>query len=174
MTSTYKTFLWAIFFLVALPSYAPALPHDVHSSMIKLEYFAHTKSINVVVNVFTDDMEKMLSVYHKREIKADDAKLNEWMKKYLSQKLEIKLDDGLPSKLIFRGVMQQDIISSFEFEIENVKPWKKIDISNNIATEIYSDQSNLVQLIADDKKKILEFDSKQLKQSILFATLSNE
>lgn len=96
------------------------------------------------------------------------------MQKYLSQKLEIKLDNSLPSKLIFRGVMQQDIISSFEFEIENVKPWKKIDITNNIATEIYSDQSNLVQLIADDKKKILEFDSKQVKQSILFASLTNE
>lgn len=174
MISTCKTFFLALLILVVLPSYAPPMPHDVHSSMIKFEYFSHTKSINVVVNVFTDDMEKMLSVFHKTEIKADDAKLNDYMQKYLLQNFVIKMDNARPAKLLFRGVMQQDIISSFEFQIVNVPAWKKIEIANKVALEIYDDQSNLVQLIVDDNKKILEFDSKKTNQTILFETLNSE
>lgn len=147
---------------------APAelTPHDIHSSMVIVEYVSGSQMMKLTVNCFSDDMEKMLTLFYKKEVRQDDDHLQQLMAGYIEKHLQLVWDNGQKAKLQVRGSIQQEGVTSFEFVINNVPRLQYMTIENTIAMEVYDDQWNMVQITEKGNKKVIEFSRKLTKQKV--------
>ena len=87
-----KTFL--LLFIISFLSFTP---HKYYLSLTQINYKTESKSIQIIINVFMDDIETALNKDYaidlqlttKKELKNNDV----FFKKYLKEKLHFKVDE---------------------------------------------------------------------------------
>ena len=99
---------------------------------------------------------------------SDANTVDTYMKRYLSDKLELKVN-GNPVKFNFIGKEYKDDIAYCYLEVENVSNIRSIEVSNRILFDKFADQQNIVRLkllgnnksfllVPDNDKCMLNFD----------------
>lgn len=146
--------------------------HDIHVSRTEVNYDTQTSSVQVTVHLFIDDLEKSLVRSGHKALKlgqnneatqADDA-----IAHYLEQHC-ILIEGGKNLKPTFIGKeLSEDQIAFYcylEYPINGLA--KELGIKNNILTELYSDQKNMV-FITKNKKRVASFlfDSEQYSDKV--------
>jgi hypothetical protein len=128
--------------------------HEYYISLTQIDYIKESKSVQIIMNLFLDDFDlalnktfdKTFNLNSREELKNS----NDFIKKYLQDHFEIKVDNKTFKTNYLGKEYEGDIIYLY-IEIENVKTISTIEVKNNILIEFFPDQQNLIKLKINDK-----------------------
>lgn len=145
--------IYLLLFILPLLSFSA---HKYYLSLTQLEFKSESKSIQVIINVFMDDIETALNKDYsidlqlttEKELKNNDI----YFKKYLEKHLHFKVDNS-PKSFTFIGKEYDADLVYFYLEIENISSVKTIEVDNKILIEHFPTQQNLIKSKVGKKHK---------------------
>ncbi len=160
------------YILFSLVSYCilffSSIDHDLHLSKMDLKYDTEEKAIQIVINVFVDDLEAALAergndnlkiLTEKEAIETDSLILD-----YFYDMLDLEVDRE-PVSLTFVGKeSSEDFMAAWCYlEVPDVENIKKLTLSNQVLLDQFDDQRNVV-IIKKDRKRVASFIFDDIKQ----------
>ena len=145
-----------IFLLLFITPILSFTAHKYYLSLTQINYKSEAKSIQIIINVFMDDIEVALNSDYtidlqlttKKELKNND----DYFEKYLKEKLDFKVN-GIHKNFNYIGKEYDGDLVYFYLEIENINQVNTIYIINNILTKHFPNQQNLVKSKVGKKHK---------------------
>lgn len=130
--------------------------HKYYLSLTQINYKEEAKSIQIIINVFMDDIETALNKDYnidlqlttKKELQNNDI----YFEKYLKEKLLFKVN-GNQKNFNYLGKEYDGELVYFYLEIEDIEQLKTLDVTNNILTKHFPKQQNLIKSKVDKKHK---------------------
>ncbi len=132
--------------------------HEFHISKCLIEFNEKEKALQFTLHLFIDDLEEAL-----RQQGADKLfictdkeveKAEEYIYKYLQQKLAISLEGQQMDYTFIGKEMSEDMVAVWCYlEIENVENIHQLHVKNSILLEAFDDQKNIISIIGPNKKK---------------------
>jgi hypothetical protein len=123
--------------------------HPLHVSVTEIEMDEKDKRLEIMMRIFVDDLETTLRhSLNQPELDILNPKpqtLDQMMEGYLRSHFKMALD-GKPQTFRYLGHEQENEAFIFYVEVEKIRKWKTIQVQNDIITEVYEDQSNLVHV----------------------------
>src|SRR5262250_2381514 len=140
--------------------------HRVHVSVTNLEFNQPRQTVEIVIRVFTDDLENALSLRAKRAVKIDpatagkDRQVVELVMAYLRSSFELKNKAGRTVALSWNGIEGQP--DMFWIFVKGRTPGglEGAQLRNKIFCELFDDQVNIVNAKNQGKQVGLMFESK--------------
>jgi hypothetical protein len=137
--------------------FMPAL-HPMHVSVTEIEFDEKDKALEIMMRVFIDDLETTFKTrYNQPEMDILNPKgktVDEMMSEYLQEHFMVSLDNK-KQPFHFLGHEKDGDAFIFYIEVAKVKKWTSIQIQNNILTDTFDDQSNLVHVTVSDNVRSL-------------------
>ena len=136
-------FLQILFLSVLFTLLTGATSHKYYVSITKIEHVADSQSLQIITQIFIDDIEDVLqerysaniSLGTKKETKADAA----FLKEYILQKLKIKVN-GKPLELNYLGKEYDvDMVKSY-IEVTGIEEIESLEIENKLLMDLFTDQ----------------------------------
>ncbi len=130
--------------------------HEYYVSVTNIEYAKEQQSVQIISQIFIDDFERLIRQRYDETItlaEEDEPEIvDEYMKRYLKDKLKIKIN-GTAYDFNYIGKEYKDDITYCYLEIENIKNIKSINVVNRILFDVLPDQQNIVRLKLLNKNK---------------------
>jgi hypothetical protein len=134
-----------LLFIIPLLSFSA---HKYYLSLTQIEYKNESKSIQIIINVFMDDIETALNkeysidlqLTNQNELESNDV----YFKKYLKKNLYFKVDNT-SSSFNYIGKEYDGDLVYFYLEIENVNSVEAIEVVNTILIDYFPEQQNLIK-----------------------------
>lgn len=154
---------------VSLLSFSVA--HKYYVALTEIEYDEKQQSVQMIMNVFMDDIELALNnaytidskIAHKNEIKG----LNNYFNQYLNEHFKVFIN-GEKKNYKFVGKEFEGDIVYFYLEIENIIDVKELKIENTILLKDFPEQQNLVKATIKGNRKSLFLTKKNDKGLLKF------
>ncbi len=146
------------FLILFLPLMAFATVHKFYVSVTNIGYSEKDDALQITSRVFIDDLEKVLEVRY--GLKADLATGNEseladeYLEKYLRQKFVVEIN-GKNKPFDFIGRKYDNDLMIYYFEVKEIDlpSVTSIQIENEILTDLYDEQQNVVHFKIKGTKK---------------------
>ena len=159
-----------IVILLVLPFFAFTM-HKYYVSLCEIEYLKEKQSIQITLGVFIEDIEVSLNKNTGKQLnlasKTEVANVNDYYKKYLNEHLQISVN-GKNQLFKYIGKEYDGDIVRFYLEITDIKELKSIEVFNNILTEDFSDQKNIVKIKVKDFNKTFYLNKSNNKSLLKF------
>ncbi len=146
------------FLVLFLPLMAFTTAHKFYVSVTNISYSEKDDALQITTRVFVDDIEKVLHVRY--GFKADLATDNEseladkYLEKYLRRKFAVEINgENEPFDFIGRKYDNDIMICYLEVKKINLPSVTSIQIENEILTDLYDEQQNVVHFKIKGKKK---------------------
>jgi len=154
--------------ILLLPLVAFTSVHKFYLSVTNIGYSEKDKTLQITTRIFIDDMEKLLD--ERYDLKAQfgteiESKLaDEYLEKYFKTKMLFEID-GEQREYRFLGKKYDTDMMICYLEITKIEidKIKSIQIQNEILTDLFDDQQNVVHFKIKGKKKsfvLLKSDTK--------------
>ncbi|QNM86544.1 hypothetical protein H9W90_05340 [Polaribacter pectinis] len=161
-----KTFILVL--IIPLLSFSA---HKYYLSLTQINYKSEAKSVQIIINVFMDDIETALNKDYnidlqlttEKELKNNDV----YFEKYLRNKLHFKIDNTA-KEFNYIGKEYDGDLVYFYLEIENIENVTTIDVSNKILTTHFPEQQNLIKSKVGKKHKSIMLTAKSDKGLLKF------
>jgi hypothetical protein len=132
--------------------------HPLHVSVTDIVHDEKERELEIIMRIFTDDLEASIRAQRNRPdldlLNPAQSTTDELVKDYVLQRFSVSLD-GKKQVLNFLGTQVEDDALLCYIQVRAVKKWKTIEVHNNIITEVYDDQSNLVHVTVGEKVRSL-------------------
>jgi hypothetical protein len=151
-------FLISIFFLSSF-----TFPHKFYTSITQLEYNPKTQSYEIIMNVFYDDWEKALSEIQQKQVRIDQADIENLSMSYLDSKFVLKYKEK-KLKYTMVGMEQEKDIVKIYLELPHKEIQKGLFVKNDCLIAEFDGQINILNTIAPTLRKTFVF--KELNQFI--------
>jgi len=163
----FKIFILAIIFPVLMG----ATVHKFYASTTRVEYVPQEQSLQIITEIFTDDIQQALSKRNLREIHLDSKKQTPadvlLLRDYVFKKLVVYLND-VKQEYDYIG-LQYDIDRVKLFlEITNVSALEQIEIENKILFDTFEDQQNIIHVKTPKTRRSLVLDKENPKGLLNF------
>jgi hypothetical protein len=139
-----------------------ALIHAFHTSITQIELNQKSKTFEISVRVFTDDLEKAINT--KNKIKGtkilDDDNNDALVSSYISSCFSIISPTNKKNIYKYIGKEKEDLATWIYLELPAEALMKGSKIYQNVLMELYSDQVNIVNFKKSDERKSFLFDAK--------------
>ena len=130
--------------------------HKYYLSLTQIKFKEEQKSVQIIINVFMDDIELALNKDYninlqlttKKELKDNDV----YFEKYLKEKLQFKIN-GASQNYNYLGKEYDGELVFFYLEIENITSVDNIEVTNKILTFHFPTQQNLIKSKVGEKNK---------------------
>lgn len=134
--------------------------HNFHSSLADMQYNPKAKAFQVSLTLFTDDTENALTKFaNSRYVLGlgKDRKPDAILTAYLEKNFQLinKKKQVMPIRYIGKEVSLE--VVKVYFEIPFKENLKNCILKNTIMFELFSDQSNIVNIEKEGKKKSFAF-----------------
>ncbi len=151
---------------VILSLSAPPL-HDIHVSVT--EIIPTDNHLNVTVKIFFDDLQIALGLEPGAELPAHYSSSDEMIASYLSEHLHLTIN-GKSSNLIYisSDAGPQAVWCQLSCENVDINNINSVSLFNNIFTEIYDDQDNIVKWVSMGNNKQMLLDEKKTEALFKF------
>jgi hypothetical protein len=151
---------------------APVAPgksqiHPFHVSVVEVNHNATDKTLEISCKIFTDDFEKVLAqnypqdAAHKTKVDLinppDKAAMDTLVKKYITSHLSLSAD-GKPVKFSYIGFEKENEAVYSYLQVDGIAFVKKIDITNKLMHDLFTDQVNLMHVIVGGNRKSTKLD----------------
>ncbi|MDG2193357.1 MAG: hypothetical protein P8K77_00590 [Polaribacter sp.] len=130
---------------------APLMAFTVHKYYLSLTQIAYNnkdKTVEVIINVFIDDIETALNKIHSKELRLNTKKeptnTDMYFEKYVQNHIQFKIDD-MPVTYTYLGKEYEGDIVYFYLEIKNIERVQTIEIKNTLLVDFFPNQQNLVK-----------------------------
>lgn len=145
--------------------------HPLHVSVTEINHNATDKTLEISCKLFTDDFEKVLTHNYKTKVDLlnppDRPAMEKLVNDFIQSHITIKAD-GKPVKLSYLGYEKDnDAIYSY-FQVDHIASVKKIELTNNILHELFTDQINLMHVVVGGKRKSYKLDYPETKTEFNF------
>ncbi|NJM24568.1 MAG: hypothetical protein HC859_02615 [Bacteroidia bacterium] len=139
------------------------LVHPLHVTVTEIEYVQEKRQLQVMSRIFLDDMETTL----RNELKqpkldilnpGDGQTTDKLMEAYLKAHLKISVD-GKTQTTTYLGHEIEGLAMICYIEVDKVRKWKQIEVTNSTIMDTYDDQSNLVHVSINEEIKSLRLTS---------------
>ena len=135
--------------------------HPVHISVVEINHNQIDKILEISCKLFTDDFEGVLRQNYKSKVDLINPPnrnaIDSLVKKYILSHFSIKVDNR-PIHFTYLG-FERDQESVFAYiQAESVPSLKKMDISNNIMYDFFTDQINIMHVIVGGKRTSTKLD----------------
>ncbi len=161
---------WLIFLLSLSAS-----DHDIHLSRCLLEYNEDSKSIQVSMHIFLDDLEAILAERGATErlnlcTEKEHPKGEQYMLDYINEQFKVSVNGKKQTfKFIGKEISEDYLAAWCYLEFQQVVGINSISIVNSVLMDLYDDQRTIVQLKVPNKRKAyFMFDRKQYEETIQF------
>ncbi len=144
--------------LLLLPLVAFTVAHKFYISVTNISYSEKDQALQITSRIFIDDFEKVLLERYGIETHlasdSDAALANEYIEKYLRTKF-LMFIDGDQRQYNFLGKKYDNDIMICYLEVPKVDLGniKSIGVQNEVLTDLYDEQQNVVHLKIKGKKK---------------------
>ena len=122
--------------------------HKYYLSLTQINFIPESKSVQIIINVFMDDIETALNKDYNIDLQLTTEKeLTEndvYFKKYLNEKLHFKVN-AVAKKFNYIGKEYDGELVYFYLEIEDISDVNQIEISNKILIKHFPKQENLIK-----------------------------
>ena len=153
-----------IFLLLFIIPFLSFTSHKYYLSLTQVNYKTESKSIQIIINVFIDDIETALNSDYainlelntKKELKNNDV----FFKKYLKERIHFKVDE-IAKNFTYIGKEYDGDLVYFYLEIENINQLKTLKITNNILTKHFPQQQNMTKCKLGEKHKSILLTKKE-------------
>lgn len=142
--------------------------HPFHASIAKAEYNYESKSLQVVINTFTDDVLMALTHFQKESIK-DPQTVDKFLPAYLQQHLTLQNSKGKLLPMTYIGSAAQG--STLKVYVEFFCSWKELQKTNiqySLLFQEFDDQVNTVNIYVGSHKQTLVFTPKETQHFLTF------
>ena len=152
-----KILLLNILFLLGNISMSVENIHQFHVSKCSIEYSKKDKAVQIMMQIFIDDLEDALEEQGAKDLflgtEKESEKADEYIQKYFEQKFNLTINkkEKTPNYL---GKETSEDMSAFWFylEIPKVRSIKEMTIFNSILMDIFDDQKNIINVKGPNKK----------------------
>jgi hypothetical protein len=151
--------------------------HPFHVSVVEINHNAADKTLEISCKLFTDDFEKVLTqnypqdAAHKTKVDLinppDKKAMDTLVKKYIKAHLSISVD-GKPVNLSYVGFEHESEAIYGYVEVDNIPTVNKIDLTNKILHDLFTDQINLMHVIVGGNRKSTKLDYPDTQASFIF------
>jgi len=143
---------------LALPLFAFASVHKFYVSVTNVNYSEKDKAIQITTRIFIDDFEKLLQERYEIEAKLatenESRSADEFIEKYLRAKFVVEVNGELvPYEFIGKKFDTDVMICYLEVPDIDLADLKSIQIENEILTDLFDEQQNVVHFKVNSKKK---------------------
>ena len=150
--------------LVLLVALSAFTTHKYYLSLTQIEYNSKNKSIEIIINVFIDDIEVAFNKIYKNKFELDTknepADSGKYFFEYLQKNVKFKID-GKQYNFNYIGKEYDGDVVYFYLEINNISTLKEIEINNTLLLEHFPKQQNLVKSKVDKKYKSILLTKKE-------------
>lgn len=151
-----------------LPLVAFTTAHKFYVSVTNVGYSEKDDALQITTRVFIDDLEAVLleryDITAKLATDKESKLADEYLEKYLRKKFQIEINNELKAYELIGRKYDNDVCIFYlevaEIEFPSVK---SIQVQNQILTDLFDEQQNLVHFKIKDKKKsfvLLKSDTK--------------
>ena len=141
--------------LLIIPLFAFTL-HKYYISMTKVEYKKESKTIQITMRIFIDDLQETLNKTYHKDIELalpnESKEIDSLIRNYIPNKFSIKINTYKKTATYLGKEYEDDAVYLY-LEVENIENIHSIEIKNSMLTELFSTQKNIIKLIINDKKK---------------------
>ena len=156
--------------LLVLPLLSFTL-HKYYVALTEIEYREDTQSVQMIMNVFMDDIEKAINEDYNVNLqlttKNELKKVDELFITYLKKHFKVNINN---KKVEYRFIGKEydgDIVY-FYLEIENVASLNTLEIKNDVLINHFPEQQNLIKASIKKTRKSLFLDKKNDKGLLKF------
>lgn len=139
-----KSFILFISFI----SLSSAIMHDFHTSLAEMEYNQQSKTFEVALRVFTDDLENALKVNNNgaKVVVSNTTEADSHIARYISNNFQLldKKKQAKAFKLIGKEI--EGDVTWIYFELSGVDKLEGLNLVNKVLIESFSDQKNIVNI----------------------------
>ena len=143
--------------------------HKYYISLTQINYNSKEKSVEVIINVFIDDIETALNDIHTKDFQLttkDEIKdVDQYFKKYLQEHVTFKINNKVENYTYIGKEYDGDVVF-FYLEIKGIESVKSIEVYNSILIKHFPKQQNLVKSKVNKKHKS-ELLTKNMQKTIL-------
>ena len=148
-----------------------SVAHKYYVSVTQIEYVKEKKSVQIITRIDVDDLELTLQERFDKSINltAIDEKstVDDYIKKYLKQKLEIKINTKEVAFKFIGKDYENDQVACY-LEIFDVAEINTIEISNTVLFDLFPKQKNIVKSKINSKVNNLIFTKEDTNQYLNF------
>ena len=145
--------------------------HKFYVGVFQIDYFKEKKAVQITTRLFIDDLEKALHKKHNRHFyittKDEVADANTYIAKYLEEKLKIKINNKIQTIQFLTKEQEENIVICY-LKINFKDNIKDLEITNNVLSDIFSEQQNLVHLNINSNKKTILFTNTETNQKLKY------
>ena len=145
--------------------------HPLHVSVTEINHNASDKTLEVTCKMFTDDFEKVLVQNYKTKVDLinppDRPAIDKLISDFVQKHLLIKLDNKSVQLSYLGFEREAEAVYSY-FQVENVAVIKKLEASNSILHEMFTDQINMMHIMVGGKRKSFKLDYPDKEVAINF------
>ncbi|GAB7256344.1 DUF6702 family protein [uncultured Polaribacter sp.] len=157
-----------LLFVITLSSFSV---HKYYLSLTQIKFNEESKSVQVIINVFMDDIETALNkdnnidlqLTTKKELKNNDI----YFENYLKDKLHFKINNNAKNFNYIGKEYEGDLVF-FYLEIEDVTTVSSIEISNKILMKHFPEQQNLIKSKVGKKNKSVLLEKDNYKETLTY------
>lgn len=143
-------------FLLAFGLLLTVQLHDFHSSVTQIDHNAKAQTLEITVRLFTDDLSLALEQAGapKMELgtEAEPPEANEYLEKYLQKNLSFSVN-GNETSFKYLGKEAQLDATWCYLELKRITSIQKLEILNTLLLSSFEDQTNMVNLNINGRKK---------------------
>lgn len=145
--------------------------HKYYVSVTQLSYVKEKKAVQIISRIDVADLELTLQERYDKSIVMttvdEKPMVDEYLKKYLNQKLDIKINTKDVAFNYIGKEYDNDLVVCY-LEIENIDAINTIEISNSVLFELFPKQKNMVKTKINSKVNTLMFTKDDKNQYLNF------
>lgn len=145
--------LFSVFFISVL-----AFVHPLHISVTEITLDDKEQELEIMIRVFTDDLEQAIRAESKNPelniMKPAGITTDKLVWNYMQSRFKITAN-GEQLNLKYLGHEKDEDVTVFYVQVQPMQKFETISITNSIITELYDDQSNLVNVTLGETTKSL-------------------
>ncbi|MCP9766725.1 hypothetical protein EGI22_02310 [Lacihabitans sp. LS3-19] len=140
-----------------------SLKHDFHTSLTEINFNPKSKSLELSVRVFTDDLETALTNFNKGKLvrmEDPESEVDPLIEQYIRKNLALVSPEKEVKFGKFYGKEKESEATWIYLEIFDCQEIKGFTLYNAIMQELFEDQTNLVNIIYPSQKKTVVYNTK--------------
>ncbi len=144
--------------LFVLPLLAFSMAHKFYISVTNVNYSEKDKAFQITTRIFIDDFNEVLKERYGIEANLateEEATIaDDYIEKYIRTKLVISIDENVVDYTFLGKKYDNDVVLCYiELPEVDIDQMKKMEIENEILTDLYDDQKNVVHVKWKGEKK---------------------